>query len=439
MHPGEEAFGLGVGSRLAVLYRASILAVRYYYARNNRQDRLMAIGRSRNGASDAFSRATGFGAIFFVAFLAAYFSSAHPPHDVFGNMIGADFVNDWLGARAALTGHVHKLFDFELYTKFRHALLPPMPMHNWSYPPDLLLFIWPYGILPYFSAFVLWCALGFAAYLGVACSGDRTKPYVVFLLFSPAVAMNLFAGQNGFFTAALLIGGFTMLDRRPLAAGTCFGLLTIKPHLGILIPLALILSRRWRVILAAAATFVVLFALTSAIFGLSVWTDYLRLAVPFQHRVLAHGKGLMLMMMPTAFTNARLMGFSSTVAFCVQLPFTLFAIAAVVWTFMKTRDPQLSCAILITAGFVATPYVFNYDMVVFGWLVWTLRERFSNSNDTRLMLLVWTLPVTVMVLGLVHLPGSALVLPAFLFRLVWMLARAEERPHIPAVPQAAAA
>jgi len=393
---------------------------------------LVAFGRSQNVATGAFAWATWVGAIFFVAFFAAYFSYAHPPHDLFNNMIGADFVNDWLGARAALTGQVHKLFDFELYTEFRHALLPPMSMHNWSYPPDILLFIVPFGLLPYLPALALWCILGIAAYLWVACRGGCSTQYVAFLLFSPAVAMNLFAGQNGFFTAALLIGAFTLLDRRPLAAGLCLGLLTIKPHLGILIPLALILSGRWRVILAAAGTFAVLFALTTAIFGTSVWTDYLRLAVPFQDRVLTHGVGLMLLMMPTAFINARVAGFSPELAFYAQLPFTLLAVAAVIWTFVRRRDPQLSCAILITAGFVVTPYAFTYDMVVMGWLVWTLRERLSTRDDAWLLLLVWTLPVTVAVMGFVHVPGTALIPAALLVRLVWVLR--EEETLRPARP-----
>ena len=399
----------------------------------------MAFGRSKDVRDDAYARAVGLGAIFFVAFFAAYVASAHPPHDVFGNLIGNDFVNTWLGARAALTGQVHKLFDFPTYTAFQHALLPPMPMHNWSYPPDILLFVWPFGFLPYLPAYALWCVLGLAAYLGVACGGGCTKRYLLFLLVGPAVVMNLFAGQNGFFTAALLIGGLTALDRRPLLAGLCFGLLTMKPQLGVLIPLALVLSGRWRVILAAAGTFAALFVLTWAIFGFSVWTDYVRLAIPFQNHVLNAGTGLMLMMMPTAFMNVRIMGLTPEMAFYAQLPFTLFAVAAVIWTFYRRRDPLLSRAVLITAGFVATPYVFNYDMVVFGWLIWTLRDRFSALNDMRLLMLVWSLPATVVVLGLCHLPGSALVLAGLLARLVWMLKYEDASAQVPHAAQTAAA
>jgi hypothetical protein len=45
-----------------------------------------------------------------------------------------------------------------------------------------------------------------------------------------------------------------------------------RPHL--LLPVMLVLTGRWRVIFAAAATTVVLVAATSLVFGVKVWTAY---------------------------------------------------------------------------------------------------------------------------------------------------------------------
>ena len=384
------------------------------------------LARLREMDDDIYAKASFGAGVFFVVFYVGYLAGTHPPYDAFGYLIGRDFVNTWMGAQAALHGEVHRLFDFPVYSEYLHAVFPTLPKHNWSYPPDLLLFIWPFAFLPYLGAYALWCAAGLGVYLGVAHRLGISKKGLVFLLVGPAVAINLFAGQNGFFTAALLIGGLSLLDRRPLAAGICFGLLTIKPQLGLLIPLALLLEGRWRTIAAASVTFATLFVVTCAVFGVSVWSDYFALAVPFQTQVMNHGSGMIPVMMPTAFMNARVVGLPHTIAFYVQLPFTLLAMAAVVWTFIRRRDPVLSRAVLVTAIFVVTPYAFNYDMAVFGWLVWTLRERFSAPGDTRLLLIVWTLPVTEMLMGLAHLPGSALVLPALLLRLVWMLKHDEE-------------
>ena len=82
---------------------------------------------------------------------------------------------------------------------------------------------------------------------------------------------------------------------------------------------------------------------------------------------------------------------------------------------------MLSAAVLITAGFVVTPYIFDYDMVIFGWLIAMLRTRLTGAWDTRLMLTVWALPVMTIVFGLCHLPLSAPIMAAFLMRLVWLL------------------
>ena len=72
------------------------------------------------------------------------------------------------------------------------------------------------------------------------------------VLASPAVFINAMFGQNGALTAALLIGGLLMPRRSGLIlAGILFGLLTIKPHLGILVPFCLIASRNWRACLSA--------------------------------------------------------------------------------------------------------------------------------------------------------------------------------------------
>ena len=71
-----------------------------------------------------------------------------------------------------------------------------------------------------------------------------------------------FIGQNGFFTAALLIAGLVNLDRRPVLSGVLFGILTIKPQLGLLLPLMLVVSGRWRTIVSAATTTAALVAAT---------------------------------------------------------------------------------------------------------------------------------------------------------------------------------
>ncbi len=126
-------------------------------------------------------------------------------------------------------------------------------------------------------------------------------------------------------------------------------------------------------------------------------------AMPVQSRDFEH----FMVHMPTAFMNARIAGFSLTTATWAQALFSVIAIAAVIWTFWRRRDRDLSNALLVTATFVGTPYYFNYDMVVFGWVIITLLKRTGNDTwDYALMLAVAAVPFLTVPVGIAGIPVS---------------------------------
>jgi hypothetical protein len=279
--------------------------------------------------------------------------------------------------------------------------------------------------LPYLPAYVLWCVTGVGLYL-LACTAAVRRNKLLFLAAAPGVAICAFTGQNGFFTAALLIGGLANLDRRPALSGILFGILTIKPQLGLLLPIMLLLTGRWRVILSAAGTTAVLFAVTSWLFGFGVWEEFLHKVVPVQAVLLDAGQGLLFAMVPTAYFGLRMLGLPQCAA-AAQAACTGFAVLAAIWTFWRRRDPSLSLAVLVTATFLATPYILNYDMVVFGFVVALLRDRPDNTPaDHWLGLAVWTLPISMMLAAVVHIPLGPIVLAAFAGRLLWRLSQQEK-------------
>jgi len=362
---------------------------------------------------------------------AAYLATLAPPYDRWDAIVGRDFVNMWTGARATLAGNVERLFDHRQFLEEIRRAFPGASWRNWSYPPHVLLFVWPLGLLPYMAAWALWSLAGLALYLLVAAGGVRSAKTLAGLAAAPAVGVNLFFGQNGFFSAALIIGAVRELDRRPLVAGVCLGLLTVKPQLGVLFPLALILSGRWRCLAAAAATAAVLALVTAAIFGPQVWRDYVEKVVPYQSEVMTRFHGPFLAMMPTAFATGRLWNTSTTVAWMFQAPFTIFALAAVTWTFIKRRESLLSAGVLVTASFVITPYVYVYDMVVLGWVIAILHRPLSRGSDQMLAACVWLVPVVTIACGFVEYfnipapPVAPFLMAAFLGRLLMLLRRPE--------------
>ena len=352
-----------------------------------------------------------------------YLLAANLPYGPLGQLVGHDFVSTWMGGRIALTGDPSPWFDFKTYNAALRAMWgPDYPDLIWSYPPHLLLFTWPFALVPYLWSYVLWLACGLAVYLAAATEGRWRLPMVLLLALSPAVVVNICTGQNGFYTAALLIAGLTMLDRRPVLAGVLFGILTIKPQLGLLLPLMLLLTGRWRVIVSAVVTVVALAGATMLAFGPGVWAAYRDVAMPHQTHVILHGTGLFVSMMPTVFMNGRAAGIPLDVAWTAQAAVSMAMVAMVVWAYWRPRDPILSTALLVTATFAATPYVFNYDMVIFGWVFAKLVQRDDNSAwDYGLMFAVWSLPIATMALGLLHLPGSALAFVALAARLAWRM------------------
>jgi arabinofuranan 3-O-arabinosyltransferase len=284
------------------------------------------------------------------------------------SLLDRDFLNYWLGGRLVVSGEHLDLFDQSRYVGHLAELFGPnFQIRAWSYPPHYLLFVWPLGFLSYktgFVAFIGGTSLLFA--WAVAVFRHVLAPQAdirVLLLAVLGYALMMFtATQNGFFTAALLLLGLAWMRHRPVLAGLAFACLTIKPQLGLLIPVLLVFDRNWRAIFWAAVFTVVLIGLSTALLGVESWSAYFTQTLPYQRSVMTDWYGIFLRMMPTVFGSMRTLGFSPSAAAQAQLPVTLLALAAVLWLLCKERD-ALRRAFTVTCGtFLITPYAFNYDM-----------------------------------------------------------------------------
>jgi hypothetical protein len=148
------------------------------------------------------------------------------------------------------------------------------------YPPFFLLLCAPLALLGYMPALVVWLLGTLAGYVAAVRallpkSVTDGEPVWLILLGYPAVTVNAGFGQNGFLSAALLGGAAVWLERRPVFAGICFGCLAYKPQLGIIVPLALAVARRWRCFAAAAVTVIALSLVATVALGWSIWPEFL--------------------------------------------------------------------------------------------------------------------------------------------------------------------
>ncbi len=347
-----------------------------------------------------------------------YYSSANGLFDSSGHPFGRDFVVYWTAATLTLSGQTIQIFDTAAFHALQEQMLErSIPLHPWPYPPHTLFYVLPLGLLPYLWSYAFWSIATLALYLSAAVGRHWAKLNTVALVLAPATAVNFVIGQNGYLSAALLVGGMRLIDSRPVLAGILFGLLSFKPQLGLLIPVALVAARLWRTFISATLTVMLLVLLSLAIFGPEAWEIYLAKTSADQKTFLETGGGLFLNMMPTPFTAMRVLGADISLGYLVQAVFALCIIPCVYWVFRARADRRLQAAALIVAVFLVTPYAFNYDMTILSVAVlWTLGHAVKTGfmpGEKLLYAMVWILPVTVMAANYRGLPLAPLVLVAF--------------------------
>ena len=336
---------------------------------------------------DAYRKATAAGLAFLVCMEVMYFALSPAPS--FSNSrrwtrsarprsAATSSTSGW-AAKSAFAGGPAVFFDFWNYNLYLQDYFGSADLHHyfWSYPPHILLFIWPFGLMPYLAAFALWSVMRLGRVpLGGGDRRGRAQASSVRRGRAGGRGQSVLIGQNGFFLAALLIGGLINLDRRPLLAGMLFGILTIKPQLGLLLPVMLVLTGRWRVIAAAAATTLVLvrrhlLALRHRRLARVPRQGRADAALPAgersRHAAAADPLGVLCRAAGRASDPAST---GSSRPWCRRPHWRRWSGPT-----GRPRDPVLSGALLVTATFLFSPYTLNYDFVVLAWVLALLRQR----------------------------------------------------------------
>ena len=161
------------------------------------------------------------------------------------NPIALDFPLHWTASFLALTGKSASVYDYKQLQAVEKNLTGFGP-HPWPYPPTGLLVDLPLALTPYFVSLAIWLTVTLGVYLLVVYLIAPHPLTIVWSLAFLGTFENFYFGQNGFLSAALLGGGLLLLESNPLVAGLLLGLLSYKPHIFALIPLALLVGRQWR-------------------------------------------------------------------------------------------------------------------------------------------------------------------------------------------------
>jgi hypothetical protein len=334
---------------------------------------------------------------------AALWLAAIPGFEVDGVALAArDYTSMWATGHLVSHGQLALLFDREMFNAALHALFGPgLPVQVWSYPPPWLLIAVPISALPLFKGFLVWTGATLVALWLALRAGGLPAIACTAVLCSPAVADNALAGQNGALTATLLLGGFLLVDRRPVLAGAMFGALVFKPQLALLVPICLLASSNWRALSAGAITAGAAVIASALFFGSEAWWEFFTRTQPtlagILHEPWAGTPFQRIFVSP--LMAARSVGASLPVAYGVQIAITLSCGIAVwrIWS-RPCADLVLRAALTVPLTLVAAPWVHSYDMVPLAAAVIVL-FRHRKRSSPLLLGFAW------------FWPGAAVLLP----------------------------
>lgn len=274
----------------------------------------------------------------------------------------------------------------------------------WMYPPTFFFAVEPLAYMPYWLAWLAWLLVTGIPYL---MAMRRILPERIawpFALAAPPVFFNLMYGQTGFLVGGLIGLGLVALANRPALAGVLLGLASVKPHFGVLIPLALLAGGQWKVFGTALATVCTMIAASVLVYGDIPWFAYIGTSMSYTAGFDFGAFSYFPML--TVLSAMKLAGFSSDTAWAVQYLSAALMAILVCWVWWKGRGRPdtlgLRCAILCLATLLSVPMAYLYDAVlVMPAAAWLLSDMLqTRAKRWKKVLLVMTLTAFLAVMPL---------------------------------------
>jgi hypothetical protein len=284
--------------------------------------------------------------------------------DASGHPHAQDFLSFWSAGQMALGGHPATAYDWPAMHALQQQLMghEPEGYLGWAYPPLFFLVAIPLALIPYTASFLIWVSATLALYAVAVARVARVSGAALLACAAPAALGCAMPGQNGFLSAALIAGALLQLEARPVLCGVLLGLLTYKPHLGLLFPVALMFGGYWRAFFAAAATTIFILALSwlMAPDSLAAFAAHLG---SMSGNFLTQGTAGFFRQQ-SLYGLLRMSGVGDHAAFLAQGVLLAAMVLFVGWLWRGTRPLALKCAGLCVATLLATPYLYFYDFPI---------------------------------------------------------------------------
>lgn len=364
------------------------------------------------------------GAVFLIA-------TSNGLNDRFGRPLGTDFSNVYAAGSYVLDGEPTAPFDPpRQYAREQAIFGQATQFYGWHYPPFFLGLAALLATMPYWLALIVWQGVTLVLYVlairAILPAQLKTEHFWLLLTLAfPAVFVNLGQAHNGFLTAALLGSALTLLDRRPIVSGILIGCLAYKPQFGLLIPLVLIASGRWRAFASATATVVMMMIAVTLAFGVDVWSAFLATG-HFTRTVVLEDGGTGWYKIQSVFSWVRMWGGGIALAYATQTAITIVIAAALCWLWRSRASYALKAAGLLIGTLLATPYSLDYDLMLLApaiaYLVTDGVARCFAPWEKTILATLWIVPLVAR-----SVPQATLIplaVPIMLLSLAILLRRA---------------
>jgi hypothetical protein len=282
-----------------------------------------------------------------------------------GTPVGREFANFWIGGLLAIQGKLALLIDLDGYNELMFQTFHYNPRGlAFSYPPHILMFLAPFGALPHPLAVALWSAGNLwliARAVRLLCD-EPGLPWLAVL--SPAALIMVAMGHFGGALAFLAIFILTRARARPILAGCCLALLSVKPQFAASMGLFLLLVGHWRVLAWGAVATAGLVGVSVLAFGLAPWIGFFEWTLPFHAQLLTHFQVGAFRTAMSVYTAARMEGLGDGVAKLLWLGFAVPVFAASILLFVRRGPDPRTVTLALLAVLLILPYFQHYDLAI---------------------------------------------------------------------------
>ena len=296
---------------------------------------------------------------------------------------GADFLQEWIGAKLLSSSDASQLYS-PTFVQWQHS--PKVVGFTWDesqyyppvYPPPHYAMFTPLSWLSYRSAVVAWLIIlivcswlstVFIQQVAIHTAGDVDRghraPWIwIAILLFPALFFAITLGQKSpLWLLILSMAVLCCVRRSEFLAGAVLGILTIKPTICFLLPVAMVAGKKWRMLAGMLSTTILLWGLAASILPWELWHGFLQTAAnPSQY---GNHLGYRVDWSCNLFTLANSLP-TEWIAWArwgIVFPLGTYIVICLMTDRREWKDP-IKWMLVLTSTALMSPHFYNYDLCI---------------------------------------------------------------------------